>query len=84
MNPFAGSTEDETRSAILSKVLLSPRELNDQLPKFCEVLIMKCLVKDPMKRFQTVNEMITVIKKAIENGIVSNFNYHIAQSRDHY
>ena len=83
MNPFAGSTEDETRSAILSKALLSPRELNDQLPKFCEILIMKCLAKDPMKRFQTVNEMITVIKKAIENGIVSNFNYHIAQSRDH-
>ncbi len=83
MNPFADSTEVETRSAILSKVLQPPRELNDQLPNFCEVLIMKCLAKDPMKRFQTVNEMITVIKKAIENGIVANFNYHIAQSRDH-
>ena len=83
MNPFADSTEVETRSAILSKALQPPRELNDQLPKFCEVLMMKCLAKDPMKRFQTVNEMITVIKKAIEAGIVSNFNYHIAQSRDH-
>ncbi len=84
MNPFADSTEEETQNAILSKVLQPPRELNDQLPKFCEILIMKCLAKDPMKRFQTVNEMLTVIKKAIENGIVSNFNYHIAQSRDHY
>ena len=83
MNPFADSTEVETGSAILSKVLQPPRELNDQLPKFCEVLIMKCLAKEPMKRFQTVNEMITVIKTAIENGIVANFNYHIAQSRDH-
>ncbi len=83
MNPFADSTEVETRSAILSKALQPPRELNDQLPKFCEVLIMKCLAKEPMKRFQTPNEMITVIKTAIENGIVANFNYHIAQSRDH-
>lgn len=84
MNPFAGAEEGETQKAVLSKTLQPPTELNEQLPKFCEVFIMKCLAKDPGRRFQTVNEMITVIKKAIENGIVSNFNFHIAQSRDQY
>ncbi|MFQ5674461.1 MAG: protein kinase [bacterium] len=84
MNPFEGSTEQETRDRILTKDLQAPADLNDQLPKFCEILIMKCLQKTPEKRFQTLGEMMAVIKKAIENGIVSNFNYHIAQSRDQF
>ncbi|MFQ5636841.1 MAG: protein kinase [bacterium] len=83
-HPFTGSQLSEVTQSILNRKPASPKLKNDKLPKFCEAFIMKCLVKNPENRFQSFDEMVTVLKKTFETKLFSNFNYQIAQSRDSY
>lgn len=82
INPFAGTFIEDIREAILYKKHQLPTKINNQLPKFLEALILKCLEKKPEQRYQTVYEIISDVKRAFSRGVLSNFNYHVAQSRN--
>jgi serine/threonine-protein kinase len=82
--PFASRNIDDLTHAILNKTPPPPSGINKQLPQFCESFIMKCMAKDPDKRFQSVEQMVTLLKKTFEGSLFSNFSYQIAQARDSY
>ena len=81
-HPFVDPNSHDVLDRIRHAAPTSPTELNPRLPKFCDAFILKCLVKDPDKRFQSFEQMVTLLKKTFENRLFSNFNYQIAQSRD--
>ncbi|NIV97478.1 protein kinase, partial [candidate division KSB1 bacterium] len=83
-HPFTSQNLRDIPNNILHKAAPSPSEFNNKTPKFCEAFILKCLAKDPAKRFQSVEQMVTLLKKTFESKLFSNFNYQIAQSRDSY
>ncbi|MFQ5822661.1 MAG: protein kinase [bacterium] len=82
INPFAGRVNKDIAEAILYKIPPSPSELNNQIPEFFDAFIQKCIAKNPENRFQSVNQMVALLKKKFERVILSNFNYQISQSRD--
>lgn len=82
--PFASRNIDDLIHAILNRMPPPPSGINKQLPPFCEAFIMRCLAKDPEKRFQSVEQMVTLLKKTFEGSLFSNFSYQIAQARDSY
>lgn len=82
VHPFAGLDAGDVANNILNKTPAAPRDCNDQVPRFCEAFMLKCLVKNPDKRFQSFEQMVTLLRKTFENKLFSNFNYQIAQSRD--
>ncbi len=84
VHPFASKNIDDTIHAIFNKKPSPPSEMNKKIPKFCEAFILKCMAKNPDNRFQTVEQMVTLLKKTFENSLFSNFNYQLAQSRDSY
>ncbi|MFQ5601894.1 MAG: protein kinase [bacterium] len=84
MHPFAGKNMQDTIHAILNSKPQAPMELNPRVPKFCEAFILKCLAKSPDRRFQSVEQMVDLLKKTFEGSLFSNFSYQIAQSRDSY
>jgi serine/threonine-protein kinase len=84
INPFSGGSYNDVAQAIMRKHPPPPTELNPGLPKICEAIILRCLAKNPEGRFETVNQIITMLKKTFDMNGLSNFNHHIAQSRDAY
>ncbi|HEX9654452.1 MAG TPA: protein kinase, partial [bacterium] len=67
--PFASRNIDDLAHAILNKMPPPPSGINKQLPPFCESFIMKCLAKEPDKRFQSVEQMVTLLKKTFEGNL---------------
>jgi hypothetical protein len=61
-----------------------PSGINKQLPAFCESFIFRCMAKEPDKRFQSMEQMVMLLKKTFEGSLFSNFSYQIAQARDSY
>ena len=81
-HPFASKNAEELANAIQSRTPPPPSQLNGDVPKFCEAFVLKCMAKHPERRFQTADEMVTLLKNTFESSLFSNFNYQIARSRD--
>lgn len=46
---------------------IPPREINSNIPKSLEKIILKCLAKKPEERYQTAGELIVDLKKVFED-----------------
>lgn len=55
--PFAGASMDAIFDAIQDRSPASPDKLNPSLPKDFSRAVLKCLEKDPNKRFQTARDL---------------------------
>ena len=55
--PFTAATHDELRRKQLTGVPPAPRKLNPSLPRALEVIIGRCLAKQPSDRFGSVNDL---------------------------
>jgi eukaryotic-like serine/threonine-protein kinase len=64
--PFNGSTLDEVRRKQLSGVPAAPRKLNPDLPRALEVIIGRCLAKQPTDRFSSVNDLRSALVRLRE------------------
>ncbi|RMF56895.1 MAG: hypothetical protein D6743_19645 [Calditrichaeota bacterium] len=82
--PFEVGGRADAGEAILNTTPPPPSQLNPRVPRFCDALIQKCMAKNPDKRVQSVDQIVTLLKKTFESVLFSNFNYQIAQSRDSY
>lgn len=83
-HPFVGATNQSVTESILRTPASPPSALNNQVPRFCDALVLKCIEKQPEKRFQSIDQIVNLLKKNFERILFSNFNYQIAQSRDSY
>ncbi len=83
-HPFVVKNNNDIKNAILNKEPLPPSEANNKVPRVVDLMILKCLEKEPEKRFQSVEEVVNLLKKNFERTLFSNFNYQISKSRDSY
>ncbi len=66
--PFEGDTPFSIGIKHKSEIPKDPRELNSQIPEDLSQVILKCLEKDPKKRYQSAQELHSELEK-IEKGI---------------
>jgi serine/threonine protein kinase len=63
LHPFLGENDLVTMKNIIGRPVPSPRLKNAQFPVELEQVIMKCLQKEPEKRYQTMLELHQAIEK---------------------
>jgi len=77
--PFVGDTPIAVALKHIREVPVRPREVVPTLPAQAEAVIMKCLQKDPAKRFQSVSElMIAVNRNAGSRPAISQWDRFVA------
>jgi serine/threonine protein kinase/tetratricopeptide (TPR) repeat protein len=65
--PFAGDTPLSVAMKHKSEPPPSPRDLNAQIPPPLSRIILRCLEKDPARRFQTAGELLTELSALAED-----------------
>ncbi len=55
--PFAGTSLEETLSQVLNSEASSPRALNPDVSRDLETICLKCLEKDPRRRYASAQEL---------------------------
>ncbi len=65
--PFAGDTPDEILRKELNRSadFLSPRQLNPDIPNVLDKAILKCIDRDPEKRYPIMNVLVHELKSAL-------------------
>jgi hypothetical protein len=56
--PFRGATAAETLAQVTSHDLVSPSRLQPKVPRDLETICLKCLEKDPARRYPTAAELV--------------------------
>jgi serine/threonine protein kinase len=67
---FTGDTPVAVALKQVNETPPAPRELEPTLPPHVEKAILKCLEKDPAKRFQSVNELEAALSQKLEIKVV--------------
>ena len=65
--PFQGENQYDIIMKAVSEVLESPRRINPQVPRDLETICMKCLEKDPGKRYQSAEELAEELERYRED-----------------
>jgi serine/threonine-protein kinase len=65
LHPFLGENDLLTMRNIISRPLLPPRVKNPGFPAEVEQILVKCLQKDPDKRYQTMAELGQAVERAL-------------------
>ena len=65
LHPFLGENDLVTMRNIISRPLLPPRVKNPNYPQELEQVLVKCLQKDPEKRYQTMMELGNALERAL-------------------
>jgi eukaryotic-like serine/threonine-protein kinase len=65
IHPFLGENDLVTMRNIISRPLLPPRVKNPGFPPEVEQILIKCLQKDPEKRYQTMSELGTAVERSL-------------------
>jgi serine/threonine-protein kinase len=65
VHPFAGDTDLVTMTKIISQPALPPRARNPSFSPELEQVLMKCLQKDPDKRYQTMEELERAVQAVL-------------------
>lgn len=65
--PFEGDSPVTVALKHIQEKVVSPKEINPSIPDNINNVILKCLEKDPIKRYQTVKELTADLDKIREN-----------------
>jgi WD40 repeat protein len=60
--PFRGNSR-MLRDQVLYREPLPPRQLNDQIPNDLQTITLKCMAKEPSRRYQTASELATDLRR---------------------
>ena len=60
--PFRGTTPHDTVTLVVSQDPVPPRRLQPQVPRDLDTICLKCLEKDPLRRYQTAGELADELK----------------------
>ena len=61
--PFQAATPLDTLKQVLDRAPVSPRQLNAKIPLDLETICLKCLEKDPHKRYGSANELAEELRR---------------------
>jgi tetratricopeptide (TPR) repeat protein len=61
--PFRGATVQETLEQVRSQEPVSPRLLNDRIPRDLETICLKAMAKEPARRYQTARELAADLRR---------------------
>ena len=64
--PFQGSTPFETMDLLQFQEPVSPRQLQPSLPRDLETICMKCMEKDPHRRYFTADELADDLQRHLD------------------
>lgn len=65
--PFRSATGFETIRQVIEGDLVSPRRLNSQIPLDLETICLKCLEREPSRRYQSADEVAAELRRYL-NG----------------
>jgi serine/threonine protein kinase len=69
--PFLGERRDEVIAQIMHKEPKSPRRINRKVPVDLETICLKCLEKDPDRRYQTAGAMAEDLRRYVNRFAIS-------------
>jgi serine/threonine protein kinase len=64
--PFSGKTLEETLSRVLNAEPIRPRRFNPTVPRDLETICLKCLEKDPSRRYATAQSLAEELGRFLE------------------
>jgi serine/threonine protein kinase len=67
LHPFLGENDLVTMRNIITRPVLPPRVKNPSFPQELEQVLVKCLQKDPDKRYQTMIELGNALERALNS-----------------
>ena len=65
--PFRGETLSETEQRLVSQEATPPSRLNPKVPRDLETICLKCLEKDPRKRYATAAELAADLERFLRH-----------------
>ena len=66
--PFSGESRASLQAAILTSDPSSPRAIRPEIPKDLEAMVLRCLEKDPERRFSSAEELATALQAFAETA----------------
>jgi serine/threonine protein kinase len=69
--PFSGGSRDQVLAQILQKEPRPPRRLNKKVPVDLETICLKCLEKDPDRRYQTAGQLAEDLRRYVSRFTIS-------------
>jgi WD40 repeat protein/serine/threonine protein kinase len=64
--PYSGTTALETLNLVQRGELVPPRQLNPGVPRDLETICLKCLRKEPEKRYASMNELVDDLDRFLQ------------------
>jgi len=65
--PFTAATLGETLQQVMTVEPVSPRRLNPAIPRDLETICLKCLEKNPARRYQTGQELADELQRFLDD-----------------
>jgi len=65
--PFMAETFEATLAQVLNSEPVPPRQLNPSIPRDLETLCLKCLEKDPARRYATADELASELDRFLRD-----------------
>ncbi|XZE53722.1 serine/threonine-protein kinase [Planctomycetaceae bacterium SH139] len=65
-SPFAGATVMETLMQVIHRAPPSPREFRDDVPADLETILLKCLEKDPKRRYHSAKALAEDLERYLQ------------------
>ena len=64
--PFQAASGVETLLQVITREPVSPRRLNPAVPRDLETITLKCLEKDPARRYQSAHELADELQRFLD------------------
>lgn len=65
--PFLGATLDQTLNRLFNDDPISPRLLNPDVPRDLETICLRCLEKEPVRRYESAGEIAGELELVLQN-----------------